>query len=254
VFMGCSCTEFGRYDRFLQDIIESHYPKGMFTCLNLGVAGWTSFQGLQQLKRDVVPMKPRVITIYYGWNDHWCTFGLEDKQIRDFNVKHPLVLTELSRRLRTVQLFNKTVFSRSFPGKTASQRVSIEDFRANLTDCVRVAREHSIIPVLLTAPSSHRRGEEPAYLAVDWLTDLSSLVPLHESYVAAVRDVAHDNEVHLLDLHRLFRDLPEEELRESFYEDGIHLTEKGARRVARYLHEFFVETELIEAIVTCANP
>lgn len=248
VFMGCSCTQFGRYDRFVAETVHTRHPSSNFTFVNLGVGGWSSYQGCQQLKRDVVRMRPRVITIYYGWNDHWCTFGLEDKQIGKFNRERPEVLTMLAAKSRVIQLINKRVFSTRFQGKTASQRVPLEDFRANLKEIIRVARENSIIPVLLTAPSAHHLGEEPAYLADRWLNDLSELIPLHESYVQAVRDVAHEDDVYLVDLYRLFRDLSREELSESFQTDGIHLTELGDRRIAHYVYEYFVKTDLIKKL------
>ena len=56
VFMGDSNTEFGRYDEFLKSIIYEQNANSAFTFVNVGVAGWSSYQGLQQLKRDVVPI------------------------------------------------------------------------------------------------------------------------------------------------------------------------------------------------------
>jgi len=249
VLLGCSCTQFGKYDQFLAKTISTQHPDSEFTSVNLGVGGWSSYQGLHQLKRDVVPMKPRVITIYYGWNDHWCTFGIEDKYIRQFNLDHPERLLTLSVSSRAVQLINKTMFSISFQDKRSSQRVSREDFRANLKEIVRISRKHSIIPVLLTAPSAHQPGQEPTYLADRWLKDITALVPLHESYAQAVRDVALEDNVYMVDLYRLFRDLPVENIKESFQTDGIHLTDVGAKRIADYLYEYFVQTGIMKELL-----
>jgi len=250
VFMGCSCTEFGRYDKYLSEIINQNFPDSGFTFVNLGVGGWSSYQGLKQLKRDIVPMRPRIITIFYGWNDHWCTFGLEDKKIGDFNLNYPKIMTALSTNFRLVQLINKSIFAMKFCGKTDTKRVSLEDFRANLKEMIRVARRNSIIPVFLTAPTSHRKGEEPAYLSKRWLKDLSKLVPLHESYVQVVRDITHQEGVYLVDLYQQFRKLPREKMEKSFGTDGIHLTEEGNKIIAHYLYEYFVQTGLIKTLVT----
>lgn len=248
VLMGCSCTQFGKYDKFLAEAILANRPKSSFTFVNLGVGGWSSHQGLRQLERDVVPMKPRVVTIYYGWNDHWCTFGLSDKEIGRFNLQHRL-LTMLSSKSRVAQLINTVCFSGTSKGVTAQQRVSIDDFRYNLTQMVRIAKEHSIVPVLLTAPTSHRVGKEPVYLAYRWLEKLSDLVPLHRAYVNAVRDVALENDVHLVDLYGLFSKLSEVDLSASFTADGIHLTEQGDRRIAQYLYEHFDRTGLLNEMM-----
>jgi lysophospholipase L1-like esterase len=249
VLMGCSCTEFGSYDKDLAEIIDARYPGNSFTFLNVAVGGWSSYQGLLQMRRDVVRIKPRVVTIYYGWNDHWCTFGIEDKDMHAYDLRHPLVWTALSSRSRVAQLINKALFSREFEGKTTLERVPLEDFRANLREMVRIARENSIVPVLLTAPSAHQPGREPEVLTRRWLNDVTELVPLHEAYVKAARDVATEDDVYFVDLYRLFRDLGEEELTASFTQDGIHPTEAGSRRIAQYLYDYFEETGLIDELV-----
>jgi len=79
VFMGDSCTEFGTYpSRTLAALASA----GMhFTGVKLGVGGWSSAQGLAQLRRDVIPLHPHVITVYFGWNDHWKAIGLTDPEV-----------------------------------------------------------------------------------------------------------------------------------------------------------------------------
>jgi hypothetical protein len=51
--------------------------------VKLAVGGWASEQGLRQFRRDVLPLHPRVVmTIYYGWNDHWIAFGGPTRQYK----------------------------------------------------------------------------------------------------------------------------------------------------------------------------
>ena len=249
VFMGCSCTQFGVYDRFVAEHLRAQCPQDKLTFVNMGIGGWTSYQGLQQLRRDVLPMHPRIITIYYGWNDHWCTFGAEDQEIATFHSRHPILLNKTMSRLRVVQLINKLLFSKVMSGKTYSQqRVPLADFRANLRAMVRLARAQGITPVLLTAPSSHQAGKEPAYLAERWLKDLHELVPLHNAYVQTVRDVAAAEHVDLVDLFTLFEGLPPAELDASFQRDGIHLTETGDRHIAQFICDYFAQAGLLEKL------
>ncbi len=249
VFMGCSCTELGRYDTCLQTIITRDHSAARFTFVNLGVIGWSSYQGLQQLKRDVLPMKPAVVTIYYGWNDHWCTFGMTDKDVAKFNRQRAAFLAKLSSKSRIVQLVSKISFSCRGSRAETSRRVPLNDFASNLREMVRLCKRNGIVPVLLTAPSAHIVGKEPKYLAERWLKDLSELVPLHEQYVQTVRTVADEENVHLIDLYRLFRGMSARELAESFGNDGIHLTEVGNERIARYLYAYFMETGLISKLL-----
>jgi len=250
VFLGCSCTQFGAYDRFLNELIDLYYPDNAFASVNLGVGGWSTYQGCRQFQRDVVAMKPRVVTVYYGWNDHWCTFGLEDKQIGSFRLRQSALSALAFDHSRLVQLLYKTIRSGRIPEKTATPRVSLTDFRDNLKKIIRAARENDVVPVLVTAPSAHFPGEEPAYLAERWLQDVSTLIPVHETYVRAVRDVAREEKADLVDLYRLFGDLPEETRRESFQTDGIHLTTAGSKRTARFLFDYFEQTGLITTLVS----
>jgi lysophospholipase L1-like esterase len=251
VFMGCSCTQFGVYDRFVAENLRAQCPSNQLTFVNMGIGGWTTYQGLQQLKRDVLPMQPHIITIYYGWNDHWCTFGAEDLEIATFHLRHPILLNKNVSRLRVIQAVNKLLFSKVMSGKTYSQqRVPVAEFRANLRAMVRLARAHAITPVLLTAPSSHQVGQEPAYLAERWLKDLHQLVPLHAAYVQAVRDVAAEEQVDLVDLFKLFKALPPAELDASFQRDGIHLTETGDRHIAGFLGDYFAQHGLLAKLAS----
>ena len=251
VYMGDSCTAWGAYDQALKQRIVEKHPNGSFSFINVGVGGWSSFQGLKQMERDVVRINPKVVTIYYGWNDHWASFGIEDKNVAHFNEKNPWSVHLSDFRLTQLANFFsiKMYYTPDTPRR--AKRVSQEDFRRNLTAIVRCARDSGIIPVLLTAPTSHTEGDEPAYLASRWLNDLSDLVPLHREYVNTVRRVAHDNDVLLLDLFEIFQRLSPDEVKTQFFvADGIHLTSKGSTVVAHLLYRFLETNALIELLVT----
>ena len=245
VFMGDSCTESthvdGRYSDELRSRIAARDPNAPLSFVNLGVSGWSSWSGLRQLQRDVLPMRPKAITIYFGWNDHWEHFGLEDKDAARFLKEPPW--------LRMVELAERAfVVSKRFFG-TSIYRVPLPDFRANLRRMVRIARDNDIIPILLTAPTSIRRGREPDYLSERWLSNLDDLVPLHQRYVQAVRDVAAEEDAPLVDLHQEFNQLSRQELKQIVKGDGIHLTSAGHRKVAELIDRHLLRTGLYQQIV-----
>ena len=65
---------------------------------------------------------------------------------------------------------------------------------------VRLARDRGAVPVLVTAPSSHRPGNEPSFLRDEnYLKELDDLIPLHQEYVAIVRELAEEEGVILCD-------------------------------------------------------
>ncbi|HEY7216711.1 MAG TPA: GDSL-type esterase/lipase family protein [Thermoanaerobaculia bacterium] len=228
-FLGDSCTDYGRYPELLLAELARRRPDGRWTGVNLGTAGWTTFQGLRQLERDVLPLRPRVVTVYFGWNDHWIGFGLPDAQVAD-------LLRRTGSRwqgLRLVQLGEKAYVAAH--RSDDNRRVPLPEFRRNLHEMIRLAKDHGIEPVLITAPSSHERGREPRYLKGVWIHRLQDVVPLHQAYVEAVRSVARDERSALCDLARAFEALPAKQRRGSFLKDGIHFTRRGAKRAADFL-------------------
>lgn len=109
---------------------------------------------------------------------------------------------------------------------------------------IQIALDNDLIPILLTAPSSHRKGKEPRYLTERWLNDLSDLIPLHQQYVQAVRDVAAQHQTPLIDLYAAFNRLPEEDLDRFFWGDGIHLSKEGDEKLAEMMYAYLVDTGL----------
>lgn len=231
-FMGDSCTELGRYPELLAAMAAERLGGGgPLPYSNLGVAGWTTHQGLAQLELDVRRIRPRLVTVYYGWNDHWLSIGLADREVGE--IARSILFRH--QRLRLVQLANRTQVAVRAGGERPL-RVPLSDFRDNLRRIVERARALGTTPVLLTAPTSHERGQEPRYLAGRWVADLDQLVPLHQSYVAAVREVAAAERAPLCDLAAAFAREPRWKLRTSyFHRDGIHLLEAGDRKLAAAL-------------------
>ena len=248
-FMGDSCTN-GGYESQLQSIIEERHPEADFTWVTLGVDGWSSYSGLQQLQRDVLPIRPRAVTVYYGWNDHWDHFGLQDKDAGSFFCRDDCRRSMLlSPRLVTWINFGLLQFRGRFANDSGKARVSPDDFRDNLRQMVRIAHANDIVPVLLTAPTSHTPGEEPAYLATRWLSSLATLVPLHRRYVQIVREVAAGENALLVDLFGEFDQLPRQDLESMFSADGIHPSGHGYRKIAELIDRRFDETGLYPRIM-----
>lgn len=243
LFLGDSCVELGNYDEFFVQRLRER-GLGAVRAAKLGTAGWSSYQGLRQLERDVVGLHPAVVTVQYGWNDHWMGFGIEDAEVG--RLRSPLV--SLLERSRVVQLGMKAGILAARGGRENPLRVPPSDFRDNLRQIVVTARAHGITAVLLTAPTSHRRGREPARLLLRQIEDLAQLIPLHQRYVSIVREVAEETGAPLCDLERDFAALPEPELMRSFDADGIHLTKgagEGYDRLAGFLFDCFERERLL---------
>ncbi|MEE3259621.1 MAG: GDSL-type esterase/lipase family protein [Candidatus Latescibacterota bacterium] len=251
VFMGDSCTAWGLYDQLFDELVDGRNPNHNFSYLNTAVAGWSSYQGLKQFERDIIPLAPKAVALYFGWNDHWANFGLDDKAVGQFNRDRWQSAIKLSE-LRLVQFFNFFAVELYGAEEIAQHpaRVSPADFAANLKEIIHLARQNDIVPILLTAPTSHTAGAEPEYLAERWLNDLDKLVPLHRRYAEFVRQVARDEEVLLVDLLTAFDRLPPDEVKTKYFEsDGIHLTGEGHKVIALVLYKYFARSGLLEQII-----
>ena len=245
LFLGDSCTQLGRWDELVVRRIARERgeapPWG-----NLAVAGWSTFQGRRQLERDVVPLAPRVVTLYYGWNDHWIGFGVDDRTVAQVRT----VFSTRLAALRSAQLAVKATVAWRARETGFPERVALDDFRDNLASMVRTSRDHGIAPLLITAPSAHRRGAEPPELATRWLRELSDLVPLHQTYVAAVREVAAAEGVPLCDAAAHFASHDRETLEPLFFADGIHFTAAGDRVFGEVLFRCLERTGLLDELLT----
>jgi lysophospholipase L1-like esterase len=233
VFMGDSCTEFGSYPSKTLERLRSDAP-AFATGVKLGVGGWSSEQGLTLLRRDVLALAPKVITIYFGWNDHWVALGPTDP---DLTLAHHLLW--LADHSRLAALWMKSRMSVSDSIAKRPNRVPLDRYRANMRAMIREADAAGIRVVVITAPSNHVRGQEPEYLKARHVRSLDEVVPLHETYTEATRLAARDNGATLCDAADAFDRA--ESKRTLFQRDGIHLTDAGDRLMAELLARCIVD-------------
>ena len=224
VFMGDSCTEFGTYPADTMTQLTAH---GLgVTGIHVAAGGWTSEQGLAQLQRDILPLHPRVIVVYYGWNDHWMALGPTDPELRRARR-----FLSVSGRLRLVQLALKATMGLVARHAKPENRVPPERYRRNLEAIATSAKRAGIVPVFVTAPSNHVAGHEPSYLLRRHVRSLDQVIPLHQQYVEITRNAAHAGGALLCDAVAAFDRLPPPR-DQYFQKDGIHFTPVGDRELA----------------------
>lgn len=240
LLLGDSCTDLGRWDRELAALYRSRFG-GELAYGNLAVAGWSSYQGRRQLERDVPPLEPRLVLAYFGWNDHWIGFGIEDKNV----AKVKRIFSSRSSGSRLVQLLTKGYLAWGTRETDLPNRVSLGDFVANLASMAATARGFGAQLVILTAPSNHLPGQARRGLEKRWLRDSAELVPLHQSYVAAAREAAAKSGARLCDLEAAFAALPAEDRSLLFMKDGIHFQPAGDARLAGFVLDCLAEARLV---------
>ncbi len=121
-------------------------------CIVLALPGYTSHQGRVLAEIYGEKLEPDIVFVYYGWNDHWLAFGRPDSK----RTVH-LFAENLYQNIRTVQALRKTMtFFNVISDNPVSQvRVSLDEYRENLTAILKVFQRSSIPVIFVTAPTSH---------------------------------------------------------------------------------------------------
>jgi len=226
IFMGDSCTEFGTYPaRTIDALVAEGAP--VKTGLHLAAGGWSSEQGLVQLQRDIVPLHPKIVVIFFGWNDHWMALGPTDP---DLHLARRFLW--LANHSRIAQAALKVRVGLSARGDHRPSRVPPDSYRRNLDRMAALAKNAGIVAVLVTAPSNYVAGHEPEYLLRRHIQRLSDVIPLHQQYVQLTKDAARESGAVLCDAAAAFAALPGAHDR-YFKADAIHFTPEGDQQLAR---------------------
>jgi len=69
VFYGDSITQQRLYTRYVRQFVHARYPERDIRFFNAGWGGDTAPGGLKRLDRDVLELKPTVVTLFFGMND-----------------------------------------------------------------------------------------------------------------------------------------------------------------------------------------
>lgn len=187
--------------------------------INAGVWGYSSFQGVRRFN-EILHYQPDMVLISFGTNDaHQVTLSDAEYVSRD----KKLALLSKSRlgtlviaffdKLRLLQKDNKQ-------GKGALvPRVSLEEYKSNLNEIIRVSKEKNIKTVLLTRPYM---GTPPDKLY--WL----NFAP---EYNKSVIDVAEHNKVPVVDVSSYFSD------KADYFMDDCHFTRLGHKIASALIYE-----------------
>jgi lysophospholipase L1-like esterase len=253
ISLGCSCT-FGIesaycYPLALEQFLNRNSPGKRYEVLNAGVPGYSSFQGARLLEVELVSYQPDLITIYFGWNDHWLARHFQDKDQRTPSRAAQFLLDHASGS-RIVQACLRLSASLGGRGESRSTstpcRVSLDDYRQNLERMVDDAGRCGARVALLTAPTAFTDPSDvPDYLVAEgFATDKPSVIRLHREYNEVVREVARSRGALLIDCAAGFDGSPRKKI--LFGEDGIHPDELGHWLIAAKMIRGFVRQGWID--------
>ena len=193
---------------------------------NCGVPGYSSHQGLILLQREILALKPDILLLMFGWNDHWPA----GQKIPDNEQSMPpqWILTtqnllSSSRLFQTIRKVSLSLLESNSNRPRLDQlsgprRVGSSDFRKNLTRMIQIAAESKISVALIVPPIPSLENYFPG-------KSISAFHDLHEHYQNMVIEVAAETDVPLVNLQEAFN--RRSDLYDNAYEDGIHFNAAG---------------------------
>jgi lysophospholipase L1-like esterase len=237
ICLGDSVTAQGKpgYSQYLHDRLQEVPPTDQpWEAFNMAVYGYSSMQGLRVFQLETVHLDPDVVTIFFGWNDHW--LEMQTDRNRMAIKTHPL-LARAHEKLKDKRIYmlvsslvrpsGADLSKRTEPGF----RVPPEEYVSVLHQLVREIRAIDARPLLITAPRREVHPTEHRFPEVSATLDYGEI---HDDYVELTRQVAIDSGADILDLHQILADPTYDKY---FLNDGIHFRQEGLPIIADLLHK-----------------
>jgi lysophospholipase L1-like esterase len=236
IAMGDSCTAQGNptYVQALHQMLtDKPLTRQTWEAFGMAVFGYSSMQGLKIFEKETRHLSPDIVTLYFGWNDHW-TFEKPDR-LRLAVAMDPASarLFETLRKKRFFEFMASSLRSHHVKGQPEYNhlRVPPADYRATLKEFVRDIRAAGAAPLLITAP---RRNLQESVVRSRHARSVAEAEALHDQYVEITREVARETGAPLLDLAEIFKG---PECDAYFSGDGIHFEQDGLDRIAAELYQ-----------------
>jgi lysophospholipase L1-like esterase len=223
VTFGFGVAEDDTYPARLAALLAADAAPRRVEWINAGVPGFSSWQGVRHLQQHVLPTRPDVVIVLFGWNDGWRGQAPDSA----WNPGALQTVIQSSRlfafgRRAAASLLGRLGWQHDDPAGIAP-RVPVLDFERNIAEIVARIREAGASPVLLTAPAAFGPHVPPdSYFRQGWTVPREDLEPMHQRYVEAARRVAAATATPLVDCARL---VPADS--SLFLADGYHPNKAG---------------------------
>ena len=222
--------------------LRANDSKHRFDAINGAVPGYTLANSTIRLAEEILPFGPDYVVIYQTGTD------IAAHARRQFRSEYPTKNSDgrVSRFVRDNSLLfnlircNTTATAARLSLQRRHDRLDdrgIKEYRKRLENVVSVARDAGSIVLLCTCPRAFGDERAPSAqhtlaasaLANNLALSLTGLNDAYERYNDAIRRVAKDMDVPLIDLDAI---VPK---RRAFFTDSVHLNDAGHRLVGETL-------------------
>jgi lysophospholipase L1-like esterase len=251
------------YPLRLQHLVDRRLGPGRVEVLNAGLPGYNSFQGLLLLRTKLRGLEPDLVTVRFGWNDHFLSGAGEAAAFREpatalgraaqellLRSKLYAFVRRLGLELRAWREPVSDQASAAFRGQRRWEpTLPPEDFARTLRRIVEVVRARGGDAWLLTAPRNPAPSPEAAQqLAAHNRLDFERLMQVHEDYAEIVRRVGAETGALVVDLESVYARHAGEPV--FFESDVVHPSEGGHNLEAETLYSVLLRRGVLGAKAT----
>jgi lysophospholipase L1-like esterase len=169
VFLGDSITEQQLYTNYVESYLATRYPELELTFFNAGWGGDTAPGGVARLQRDVLALKPSVVTLCYGMNDGRYTQPTEEIRQTFVNGLRELVRRLKRAGIRIVLLTPGMVDEHAAP-HLAPVEYNRRGLRVLVDEVLRLAVEqklpHYDLHLLMNEVDARARAADPTFTMI----------------------------------------------------------------------------------------
>jgi lysophospholipase L1-like esterase len=230
------------YPLLLEKRLRETNPGRRIEVIPLAMPAYTTYQGLNWLRRDIDSLQPDVVTACFGWNDV-CLRPVPDRLSMPVDWIHVTVRSLMSHSQALIQFSRwrhtqkaRTVASNPPP---TTPRVAQNEYVANLLEIARIARAHGAQSLLIA----------PVYR--DAVADRAEAARIKQ-YRDALRVAAGSNAVPYLEIPELMEtNYP---ANDNLFGELIHPNYQGHQVMARELFKFFAMHEMLKPLSIPQGP
>jgi lysophospholipase L1-like esterase len=221
------------YPMLLEKALRAANPGRKIEVVALAVPGYTSYQGLAWLRRDIDWLEPDVVTACFGWNDVGLR-SLPDRELMPDDWSHVMFRRVVSNSQTLAHLslwMQRRRASKEPPKPATTPRVPQDEFAANMIGIARLAEARGARVVLLGT------------VYRDAVTNPVEAARVH-SHRDALRAAANSQGIPYLEIP----ELTEAANSTNLFGELIHPNHEGHRLMATSLLKFFAAYNTLKGL------
>jgi len=208
------------YPKILQSELNDEFPEKTYEAINMGVSGYSSFQGLLFFKNIGTLYNPDCVIVGLGFHDAGASFA-PDREITSDKpwvkkLRGILYRSQIYLMIRK-KILERRAIERKEIKRPIFHRSSRKEYRENLKEFADIGKEKKILIVFLTVPQKNPEGAA------------------HPEYVEVMKKASGDFNVTLVDAAAAMKRIPVKEQEKFFVKDGVHFNKEGNRFIAEQI-------------------